>query len=95
MPRPDSLDAGELLDKRGSVIFFYPMGNAISPRGVMLKNRVPLKCKDAACPSFQTIFGPSSARPGVCGGRLQDRSAPYSVLDASEAACRAMVDQFR
>jgi hypothetical protein len=30
-------------------LFFCPMGNAISPRGVSRRNRVPIECKDAAC----------------------------------------------
>jgi hypothetical protein len=33
----------------------FAMGNAISPRGDMLKNRVQLECQDAPCRQFTTF----------------------------------------
>jgi hypothetical protein len=69
--------AENCLTNRARCYFFYIMGKAISPRGVMLKNRVPFKCKDTACLSFPAIFGASLARSGVRGTIV--RTAPRPI----------------
>jgi hypothetical protein len=48
MPHID-LTSALILTARATFPLFNGMGNAISPRGDMLKNRVQHDCKDAAC----------------------------------------------